>query len=191
MQGSGVDTSLNEMGRSQATAFYEAYKHIPFDRIYTSTLKRTLETVAPFIENGISHHKLADLNEFSWGCREGMPHSEDNHREYLEVTNAWKEGNFDVCIEGGENPLQVKERLTRAIDFIMSQKEEEKILVCMHGRAMRVFLCILLNYDLRCMDHFAHDNTCLYQLAHTGTMFNVIAFNDVAHLCDINSKQFE
>ncbi|HLS39123.1 MAG TPA: histidine phosphatase family protein, partial [Sphingobacterium bovisgrunnientis] len=41
VQGRGVNTSLNDSGRKQADAFFNAYKHIPFDKIYTSTLVRT------------------------------------------------------------------------------------------------------------------------------------------------------
>ncbi|HRG79965.1 MAG TPA: histidine phosphatase family protein, partial [Cyclobacteriaceae bacterium] len=41
VQGSGVDSSLNDMGRAQADAFYLTYKDIPFDKIYTSALRRT------------------------------------------------------------------------------------------------------------------------------------------------------
>lgn len=48
IQGGGIDSSLNELGRRQAQQFYQAYHHIQFDRIYTSELKRTHQSVAPF-----------------------------------------------------------------------------------------------------------------------------------------------
>ena len=41
IQGSGVDSDLNETGRIQAEKFFKAYHHIPFDKVYTSELKRT------------------------------------------------------------------------------------------------------------------------------------------------------
>ncbi|HEY0898299.1 MAG TPA: histidine phosphatase family protein, partial [Sphingobacteriaceae bacterium] len=44
VQGRGMNTDLNELGKKQAEAFYQAYFHIPFDKIYTSTLKRTHQT---------------------------------------------------------------------------------------------------------------------------------------------------
>ena len=34
VQGSGVDTDINEKGEAQADAFYQAYKHIPFQQIF-------------------------------------------------------------------------------------------------------------------------------------------------------------
>lgn len=190
-QGSGVDTSLNQLGRAQAQAFYQAYKDVNFDKIYTSALKRTVETVSPFIKKGVPYEQLAGLNEFSWGIKEGRSFLDEDQDHYLAVTNAWQEGDLNASIEGGENPLQVAERQKKALELIMSRKEEKTILICMHGRAMRVLLCNMLNYDLSCMDTFSHSNTCLYKIVHTGSMFNVIAHNDVEHLCEINSKQFE
>ena len=49
MQGSGVDAGLNEFGRLQAETFFHAYQHISFDKIYTSKLKRSWESVEKFI----------------------------------------------------------------------------------------------------------------------------------------------
>ena len=55
VQGSGIDADLNETGRNQAEAFYQKYKDIPFDKVYTSALVRTHQTVEKFIEAGIPH----------------------------------------------------------------------------------------------------------------------------------------
>src|SRR5687768_4016565 len=53
VQGSGVDTDLNDKGRSQAEAFYNKYKHVPFDKVYTSALKRSMQSVDLFVKSGI------------------------------------------------------------------------------------------------------------------------------------------
>ena len=60
VQGKGINLSLNDTGRKQASAFYEAYKHIPFEVVYTSSLIRTHESAAPFIELGIQHKIFSD-----------------------------------------------------------------------------------------------------------------------------------
>ncbi len=49
MQGSSIDTDLSEIGRLQAQAFYEQYQQLAFDAIITSSLRRTWQTVAPFL----------------------------------------------------------------------------------------------------------------------------------------------
>src|SRR5258708_29183342 len=70
VQGSGVDSSLNDTGRAQALAFYQAYGDVPFDKVYTSRLRRTVETVRSFIDHGVLHEALGGLNEISWGTKE-------------------------------------------------------------------------------------------------------------------------
>jgi probable phosphoglycerate mutase len=40
----------------------------------------------------------------------------------------------------------------------------------------------VLNYPLKSMDMFEHENLCLYVLNYTGSMFQVERYNDVSHL---------
>lgn len=182
VQGSGVNSSINEKGRLQAQAFFEAYKHIPFDKIYTSVLKRTTESVQPFIDLGIPFVQMEGLNEISWGKKEGQPITLEEDAYYNWMLLQWQLGNTHERIEGGESPEDVTKRQDSAINYIMSKKEETNVLICMHGRAMRILLCRLLNYPLRSMDMFEHQNLCLYQLDYTGSMYSVKKYNDTNHL---------
>ncbi len=182
VQGSGVNSSINEKGKLQAQAFFEAYKHIPFDKIYTSALKRTTESVQPFIDLGLPFVQMEGLNEISWGKKEGQPITLEEDAYYNWMLSQWQLGNTHERIEGGESPEDVTKRQDSAINHIMSKKEETNVLICMHGRAMRILLCRLLNYPLRSMDMFEHQNLCLYQIDYTGTMFSVIKNNDTSHL---------
>ena len=62
VQGSGVDSSLNATGLEQGRLFYEQYKHLPFELVITSKLKRTTETVQHFIKDGIPTERFAEIN---------------------------------------------------------------------------------------------------------------------------------
>lgn len=182
VQGSGIDAPLNGFGIRQAEAFFDAYRHIKFDKVYTSALLRTIQTVQRFIDMGIPHQALPGLNEINWGSREGMEITPEEDAYYHDVIRQWQEGNTTLPIEGGESPQDVFNRQTEAIETILSNMQEETVLVCMHGRAMRILLCQLLNYPLRCMDMFEHSNLCLYELTYTGRMFVVDSFNSTKHL---------
>jgi probable phosphoglycerate mutase len=188
VQGSGVDSSLNDQGRSQAKAFFQHYRHVPFDRVYTSALKRTKETVQQFIDLGIPHESLSALNEISWGSKEGQKITPEEDAYYHWMLRQWQEGNTSQKIEGGESPDEVAARQRTAIEHILSRDEDQNILICMHGRAIRIILCLLLNYPLKSMDMFEHANLCLYLLNQTGTMFSVERYNDTAHLVGLSSK---
>ncbi len=50
VQGSGIDADLNELGKRQAQAFFEHYQNLALDKIYTSALRRTHQSVKGFID---------------------------------------------------------------------------------------------------------------------------------------------
>ena len=182
VQGSGVDSSLNPRGLAQARAFFDHYKDVPFDKIYTSTLKRTKETVQQFLDLGIPTEALAGLNEISWGNKEGYKITPDEDQYYHYMLKQWQLGNTALRIEGGESPDDVVVRMKPAVDHIMSKTEEQTVLVCMHGRAIRILLCILMNYPLKSMDMFEHENLCLYLLDYSEGTFTIRLHNDISHL---------
>ncbi len=180
-QGSGIDAPINATGRQQAKAFFQTYKDIPFDKVYTSVLQRSIQSVQSFIALDIPHEKLLGLNEISWGNREGKSFvSGEDH--YKVVTNAWKNGDVDAKIEAGESPLEVQKRQKIALTHILSQEKEDTILICMHGRAMRILLCLMLNYNLKHMDLFSHSNLGVYKINYNGSSFSIESANDVRHL---------
>ena len=181
VQGSGVNSSLNDNGRAQASAFFKVYGHVPFDKIYTSSLKRTTESVNEFINLGIPHEQDSGLNEISWGKKEGQTITPDEDAYYHWMLKQWQEGNTSLRIEGGESPEEVATRQKPVIHSIM-QSDAKTILICMHGRAMRILLCQLFHYPLKSMDSFEHTNLCLYQLNFTGTMFSIEKHNNIQHL---------
>lgn len=185
VQGSGVDSDLNEMGLSQARAFFEAYQHLPFHKIYTSKLRRTVQSVQHFIDAGISYESLEGLNEICWGEKEGKAPNYLEDESYLDVLQRWKKGETSIpAAVGGESPEDVAARQKMAFEVILSKPEEELILVAMHGRAIRILLTHLLDLPLSSMDDFEHSNLCLYKLSysyHTRS-FTLEVNNDVAHL---------
>lgn len=182
MQGSGIDAPINATGQAQASAFYESYKNIPFDQLYHTALIRTKQSIQQFIDQGIPTIVLPELNEISWGDYEGTPMTPDENEYYQHMIHQWKLGSLDYAIAGGESPNKVAERMKRGINIILNGPGEN-ILVCMHGRAMRIFLSLILNFDLRYMDQFEHHNLCLYQLDQLpDDTFVVRKFNDREHL---------
>lgn len=189
VQGSGVDSSLNSTGQAQARAFFEVYRDVPYDKIYTSALKRTKESVQDFIAMGIPHESLTGLNEISWGSKEGQRITPEEDAYYHWMLKEWQSGNTSERITGGESPNDVVLRQRIAIDYMMSKDNQKTILICMHGRAMRILLCELLNYSLKSMDMFEHHNLCLYQLDFTGSMYAIKKHNDKTHLNELKAVE--
>ncbi|MEM0941215.1 MAG: histidine phosphatase family protein [Bacteroidota bacterium] len=181
VQGRGVDASLNETGREQAAKTYLHLKNIPFDAVFTSALKRSQETVKFFIEDEIPHIKHAGLDEISWGNQEGVKATLEAKNLYAQTIKGWQEGKLELSVGGGESPVEVMERQKGAVDEILNY-DGKTILVCMHGRAMRILLCWLLKYPLNYMDGFPHNNCAYYKLIYRGEDFFVKEFNYCRHL---------
>jgi broad specificity phosphatase PhoE len=158
VQGSGVDTDLNDKGISSQ------------------------QSVKLFLDQGIPHEALAGLNEISWGNKEGHKITPSEDEYYHFMLKQWQLGNTSLKIEKGESPDDVVVRMKPAMDHIMSNDQEETILICMHGRAIRILLCYLLRYPLKSMDMFEHENLCLYVLNYSGSIFSVERYNDRDHL---------
>lgn len=185
VQGSGIDAPINENGRMQAQAFFDAFEQVEFDQAYHTSLIRTKQSIASFIQKGIPTGILPELNEISWGDYEGTPMTDQENEYYHHMLQQWQEGNLDYAIAGGESPNQVAIRMKQGIEKILSGPGQT-ILVCMHGRAMRVFLSLILNHDLRYMDQFEHTNLCLYLLEQLGDgTFVLRRGNDQRHLAKL------
>ncbi|MFZ1808536.1 MAG: histidine phosphatase family protein [Cyclobacteriaceae bacterium] len=182
VQGSGIDSTLNDLGVEQARLFYDSHQHVSFDKVYTSKLKRSIQSVSSFIEKGIEHESHSGLNEINWGSKEGTKITPDEDDYYRWLLKQWQNNDISLPIDGGESPEDVAARQRSVIKTILNREDEQTILICMHGRAIRVLLCQLLNYPLSAMDVFEHNNLCLYLLNYTGSMCSVDLFNNIDHL---------
>jgi len=184
VQGSGLDSVLNDEGHQQAKLFYQAYHHIPFEKIYVSQLQRTHQSVAPFATNGHSLTILPDLNEINWGILEGQEPTPESYQHFLNISKRWKNGDYDAACENGESAMSMYKRQISALDIIHSENHSP-ILICMHGRAIRSFLCLLTQTPLSQMDNFGHENLCLYILEEDPKVpqkYNITLSNCTKHL---------
>lgn len=189
VQGRGINSDLNATGIAQGQAFFEMYKNVAFDKIYTSTLKRTHQTVAQFIDKGIGWEQLEGLDELAWGIYEGQKSTPDLREAFKTLIENWNQGNFDVKTEGGESPNEVFVRQVKAVKYILPKPNEDTVLICMHGRAMRLLLCLLFEKPLSFMDDYPHQNTSLYVLNYDGENFEMEVFNSLEHLDKFNFQQ--
>mgnify|MGYP006426126769 FL=1 len=185
MQGSGVDCELNAKGKSQAKALADRLASVPLDVVYSSPMKRTVQTsdilAAPHAP--IQRHMLDDLREMQWGVFEGVGPSEERDNRLAAIKADWRNGNFDRTVDGGESILDVQERAQRAIDHLITHEAGNTVLVVTHGRYLRVFLSTLLSdADLYQMHTFGHANTCVNRVVHRDGTFQADVLNCTMHL---------
>lgn len=180
VQGKGIDSSINENGKAQAASFFNFYKDEGFEHIYISQLKRTAQTVAPFSHLKIPQTIHQGLDEISWGIHEGKKDGE-TFKDFYSMLHFWQAGETTRKIEGGESPEEVQMRQQVFIADLLATTYN-KVLVCSHGRAIRILLCTMLGRPLKEMDTFPHNNVSLYKLNYSEEGFLIEMFNDIGHL---------
>ncbi|MEL6669383.1 MAG: histidine phosphatase family protein [Bacteroidota bacterium] len=181
VQGSGVDSSLNDTGRAQAAAFYDRYREKPFELVITSKLKRTKESVAGFLQDGLPHIADADINEMHWGTHEGKVGTPESIAEYQRIKDAWATGDIDGRIGGGESAREMGQRLQRFLDSLR-QRPERLILVCSHGRAMCGLVTLMKGMPINMMNSFRHSNLGLWSAQLEDDVYRFELENDLSHL---------
>lgn len=181
IQGKGVDSSLNAEGLQQSRAFYEHYRHLPLDIAYTSGLRRTIQTLEPFLDTGLEHVVARDLDEIGWGIFEGKAIEGAFKQVRRAVLRQWSLGNYDAAAPEGESARQIGLRLSRWIDRLR-QSPHQNILVCTHGGILAFLMTLLREEPLSLMPGYKHRNTGLCRFFYDGDLFHSELHDDVQHL---------
>jgi broad specificity phosphatase PhoE len=187
IQGSGIDSELNADGLRQAHAFYQAHQHVAFDLIITSALQRTRQTVHHFARKGIPILRDPSINEMHWGKYEGRPASEMMQAAYKQMVAHWQSGNFEIGAEDGETMAKLSTRLGGFLERLKKQ-EAQRVLICSHGRSLRVLMALARDGDLTKMEQNKHENTGLYKVVYHQGFIQFELENDTSHLQDLWTK---
>ncbi len=129
-----VDYSLTPKGVVQAeqTAVYFRDRHI--DEIYSSPLKRAVETAEIIARvKGLTFTIMENFREVNVGSLEGQPPTKENWQIYSSITEDWFNGKPDTAFPGGDNLHTLRHRMREAIEKIIEGKEGKKIIIVGHG----------------------------------------------------------
>lgn len=184
IQGRNIDSDLNEQGKFQALRFYQMYQYIPFDKVYTSALKRTHQSVDQFIQHNTPWERLEGLDELSWGIYDGQRPRSATRTGIKKILRQWDKGLLHTKAYMGESPNEVAERLAGALHHILNQPNEENILIATHGRSLRLLMCYIFKLPLNRMGDYPHQNLSLYQVDYDtiSQEYKLVLQNDTQHL---------
>jgi alpha-ribazole phosphatase len=144
-----LDIGLNERGREQARRVVEFFRGLKLDAVYSSPLKRCLETAAPVAEDqGLSIQIMEGLMEVDMGEWDGRTF-EELFREEGELVGKWMRNPSSVAIPGGEDFGAVRDRVMSSVREITSRHPgDQRVLVVTHGGPIRGILCEALGMEL-------------------------------------------
>jgi broad specificity phosphatase PhoE len=144
-----LDISLNDRGREQARRVAEHFDGLKFAAVYSSPLKRCMETGEPTARaQGIEMVVMDGLMEVDMGKWDGQLIEELLSGEDAEV-GRWMSNPSSVTIPGGEDFGAVRRRVMSAMGEITARHQgDERVLVVTHGGPIRGIICEALRMDL-------------------------------------------
>lgn len=185
-----IDTPLNADGAAQAQALGNALRDTPLHTIYSSDLRRALDTAKAVAQ----HHSNTPLvqsealRERCYGIFQGNTFAE-NQARWPELTAIWDTRDPDFAPPGGES-LHVFYR--RALDFIqqaVAQHQGHTILTVAHGGVLDAVYRHALGIDIRTPRDWPLSNGGINRFtAHACGKLELLAWADEEHMRHIVSN---
>lgn len=146
--GAGLDPELTEEGMEMASAFTASYRNQPWSAIYSSNMRRCIDTARTLSE--ATNQKIEvreDLREIAYGKWEGMT-KERVDQEFHDDYVSWLADPAWHAPTGGELASIIAIRGLRVVEEIKQQFDDGKVLVVSHKATIRIILCALLGIDV-------------------------------------------
>ena len=182
-----VATPLNDLGLRQARALAHYIRHIGMGALYTSSLRRALETADCLAEQlGFAPIPDERLRERSIGSWQGLTRAEmsawypDEYRAMLADVDGYR-------VPGGESRNDVRTRVSAAVSDILSKDQNETVGILSHTTAIKIMLNDLIpGYNP--LD-VALDNTSVTTIRRKdGSGWELVAVDDVSHLENLERR---
>lgn len=181
-QGSS-DIPLSKEGKNQARLLFERFKNIHIDKIYSSPLSRSIQTVELISEyKNIKIKTDKRLQEIDFGEWEGKKES-DLKRLYGKDYQNFCEDPYKYKAPGERLIEDVQVRVVECVDEIISKNAGKDILISSHGGSLRLLIMKYLKIeDARMFNRINMDNTSISVLNIENGIVYLDKINDNLHL---------
>lgn len=178
------DIGLNPMGVKQAKALSERLKDAPLKAVYSSPMKRAVQTA----EWLARPHRLGviimdGLRERSYGRWEGLTVDEINKR-FPGSYQRYQEDPGSFRPPDGETGLEVGKRVVQTVGPIAGNHQGCAVALVSHEATNRILLCQLLGLSI---SHYrrrlVQSNAALTIVEYSQGQGRLLLYNDTSHLC--------
>jgi broad specificity phosphatase PhoE len=146
--GAGLDAELTEEGLEMARAFTASYCAQPWSAIYSSSMRRCIDTARTLSEATNQQIQVReDLREIAYGKWEGMTKEKVDH-EFHDDYVSWLADPAWHAPTGGELASMIAIRGLRVVEEIKRHFADGNVLVVSHKATIRIILCGLLGIDV-------------------------------------------
>ena len=177
-----IDIELNETGHRQAQAVASRVGAWKPDAIYSSPLKRALQTAQPLAEAcGLELRPLEGIVDIEYGACAGLS-PEEFFTRYPDLHRTWLEAPHLVQFPEGESLEQVRTRASIAVEEVCAAHAKETVVLVSHVVVNRALICAVLGLDNSSFWKIAQDNGAISILNAQDDEYRLVLFNDTCHL---------
>ena len=142
-----TDISLSPKGQKQAGFISGYLRNKNISVIYSSKLKRAIETATAIAKpHNLEVKQDAGLNEIDFGKWEGMTFNQIR-KKYPDLARKYLSDPLNTKIPEGESLLKFRNRINKALEKILAQ-EKGTIVIISHAGVNRIIICSLLKLPL-------------------------------------------
>lgn len=161
--GEGVkdeEVPLTEIGHKQANDLVKKLDELKPDAFYSSPYKRAFETIEPYTSH--YHHRVVTLPNLREKAH-AIPWGKDVDF-FAEIRKFWDD--FDHALPGGESNRMALDRFASAVNQVVRQKNNKRLVIASHGTVIGLFLNSIdphFGYEewkampMPCMSHVGFD----------------------------------
>ncbi len=187
IQGPLIDDGLDEVGKAQAEAlarrFSSLREHEWFSGVYSSPLRRAVETAEPLARAlDLPVVTVPGFTEFSWGDVMGRVEEGEVEAFTREAIRRWTAGEVRFAPPGGESPASAGARVLAAFHDVERARARGSVVLVAHGRINKILLALLVHADAACMEEFPQWNAAVTVLSRAADgPWRVVVRNDRSH----------
>tara|TARA_Y100001970_G_scaffold256217_1_gene333714 strand:+ start:2595 stop:3215 length:621 start_codon:yes stop_codon:yes gene_type:complete len=177
--GSPADPPLAEVGHLQAAAVAQWLKEEPVDHIYSSPMRRAMETAKPIEEAlGLSVAIREHLSEFDRNSSSYVP------MEILKEVNrrAWERMASGAVSDSTDSLYTWRDSVLGEVEHLIEHHSGQRVVVVCHGGVINAYLAFCLSIDEREFMKFDVDYTSVTRVLASSTGHrSVKSVNETTH----------
>ena len=180
-----IDIGLNTRGQWQAQQLGAALAEHGLNHIYTSDLARAHHTALAIATHaGIAPQAVAlhaGLRERAFGVFEGRTHAEIE-AQWPQDALRWRQRVPDWAPQGGESPLQLRQRVAQTVAHIAARHPGEHIALVAHGGVLDMLYRLATGQEVNAVRTWELGNCAINRLLWTPEGLTLVGWADTAHL---------
>jgi broad specificity phosphatase PhoE len=173
---------LSEVGKDQAARLGLALRGLNIDAIYSSPLKRALDTAQAIASyHGLKVQVEPDLREMEVGELEGISIAELG-TSFSQFLLRWRQGLGTVKLPGGESVEELADRVWAIIQVIIDSHDHGNVVVVSHFFTAVATICKALGWPLITIERIRVQTGSISIIDFADGQSRLVSLSDTCHL---------